>query len=49
MTEKIILFFIVLLYLYYFNQLKIKEALHILWKRPVLNKQVQHFDVSLSF
>ena len=25
------------------------EALHILWERPVLNKQVRHLDVSLSF
>ena len=32
-----------------YHQLKIKEALHILWERPVLNKQVQHLDVSLSF
>ena len=32
-----------------YHQRKIKEALHILCERPVLNKQVQHFDVSLSF
>ena len=32
-----------------YDQLKVKEALHILWERPVLNKQVQHLDVSLSF
>ena len=32
-----------------YHQLKIKEPLHILWERPVLNKHVQHFDVSLSF
>ena len=32
-----------------YHQLKIKEALHILWERPVLKKQDQHFDVSLSF
>ena len=29
-------------------QLKIKEASHILWERSILDKQVQHLDVSLS-
>ena len=28
-----------------YHQLKIKEPLHILWEKPVLNKHVQHFDV----
>ena len=32
-----------------YNQLKIKEALHIMWEKPMLNKQVKHFDTSLSF
>ena len=32
-----------------YNQLKIKEALHILWEKPILNKQVKNFDISLSF
>ena len=32
-----------------FNQLKVKEALHILWEGPNLNKQVQHYNFSLSF
>ena len=32
-----------------YHQLKIKEALHILWEKPILNKEVQHFDVLLSF
>ena len=32
-----------------YHQLKIKEALHILWEKPILNKQVQHFGVSLNF
>ena len=31
-----------------YNQLKIKEALHIMWENPILNKQVKHFDISLS-
>ena len=30
-------------------QLKIKEALHIGWERPLLNKQVNHVNLSLSF
>ena len=30
-------------------QLKIKEALHILWEGPNLNKQVQHYNFSLNF
>ena len=29
-----------------YHQLKIKEALHILWEKPVLSKEVQHLDVS---
>ena len=32
-----------------YNHLKIKEALHIMLKKPLLNKQVKHFDISLSF
>ena len=28
---------------------KIKEALHIQWERPDLNKQIQHYNFSLSF
>ena len=32
-----------------YHQRKIKEALHISWEKPILNKQVQHFDISLSF
>ena len=31
------------------NQLKIKEALHILWEGPKLNKQVKHYNFSLTF
>ena len=31
------------------HSLKIKEALHIMWERPNLNKQLQQFNVSLSF
>ena len=31
------------------DQLKIKEAMHILWERPELNKQVQHYNFSLAF
>ena len=30
-------------------QLKIKEALHIMWEGPSLNKQVQHYNFSLAF
>ena len=32
-----------------YNQLKVKEVLHILWEGPNLNKQVQHYNFSLSF
>ena len=32
-----------------YHQLKIKEALHILWEGPNLNKQVQHYNFSLTF
>jgi len=32
-----------------YNQLEIKEALHIMWEKPILNKQVKHCDTSLSF
>ena len=32
-----------------YHSLKIKEALHIMWGRPNLNKQLQHYNVSLSF
>ena len=31
-----------------YHHLKIKEALHIIWEKPILNKQVQHFDVPLN-
>ena len=31
------------------HSLKIKESLHIMWERPNLNKQLQHYNVSLSF
>ena len=31
------------------NQLKVKEDLHILWEGPNLNRQVQHYNFSLSF
>ena len=30
-------------------QLKIKEALHIVWENPSLNKQVNHVNLTLSF
>ena len=32
-----------------YHHLKIKEALHVMWEKPILNKQVQHFDVLLKF
>ena len=32
-----------------YHHLKIKEALHIMWEKPILNKQVQHFDVLLNY
>ena len=32
-----------------YHNLKIKEALHITWERPNLNKQLLHYNVSLSF
>ena len=32
-----------------YQQLTIKEALHILWEGPDLNKQVQHYNFSLAF
>ena len=32
-----------------YNQLKVKEVLHILWEGPNLNKQAQHYNFSLSF
>ena len=32
-----------------YHHLKIKEALHIMWEKPILNKQVQHFDVTINF
>ena len=32
-----------------YNHLKIKEALHIVCEKPLLNKQVNHYDISLSF
>ena len=30
-------------------QIKIKEALHIKWENPILNQQLKHLDLSLSF
>ena len=30
-------------------QIKIKEALHIKWENPILNQQLSHLDLSLSF
>ena len=30
-------------------QIKIKEALHIKWENPILNQQLRHLDLSLSF
>ena len=32
-----------------YHNLKVKEALHIMWERPNLNKQLQHYNISLSF
>ena len=32
-----------------YHQLKIKEALHILWEGPKLSKQVKHYNFSLTF
>ena len=32
-----------------YHQLKVKEAVHILWEGPTLNKQVQHYNFSLTF
>ena len=32
-----------------FHNLKIKKALHIMWERPNLNKQLQHYKVSFIF
>ena len=32
-----------------YNHLKLKEALHIMWEKPLLNKQVKQFDISVSF
>ena len=31
------------------KQMKIKEALHIKWENPILNQQLRHLDLSLSF
>ena len=30
-------------------KIKIKEALHIKWEHPILNQQLRHLDLSLSF
>ena len=30
-------------------KLKIKEALHIMWEGPNLNKQLHHYNISLNF
>ena len=32
-----------------YHNLKIKEALHIMWERPNFNKQLKHYNISLSF
>jgi len=32
-----------------YHQHKVKEALHILWEGPNLNKQVRHYNFSLIF
>ena len=32
-----------------YHNVKIKEALHIMWERPNLNKQLQHYNISVSF
>ena len=32
-----------------YHHFNIKEALHIMWGEPILNKQDQHFDVLLNF
>ena len=32
-----------------YHNLKVKEALHIMCERPNLNKQLQHYNISLSF
>ena len=32
-----------------YHRLKIKDALYIMWEKPILNKQVQHFDFLVSF
>ena len=32
-----------------YHNLRIKEALHITWEMPNLNKQLLHYNVSLSF
>ena len=31
-----------------YHNLKIKEAMHIIWERPNLNKKLQHYNISLS-
>ena len=31
------------------HNLRIKEALYIMWERPNLNKQLNHYNVSLNF
>ena len=31
-----------------YYDLKIKEALHILWEKPLLNVQVKHFNIKLA-
>ena len=30
-------------------KLKIKEALHMMWEEPNLNKQLNHYNISLNF
>ena len=32
-----------------YHHLKVEEALNIMREKPILDKQVQHFDVLLSF
>ena len=33
---------------YYKSRLQIKEAMHINWKKPELNKQVKHVGITIS-
>ena len=31
-----------------YHYLKIKEAMHIVWEKPNINKQIQHYNISLT-